>query len=168
MRRLRKKSKRPKRPWDAERIKEEKALMKKYGLRRKREIWKAEAILRSFRQRARELIATRDKQKEKALIGKLSRMGLLPEKAEVEDVLSLNIENILDRRLQTMVFKKGLAKTPLSARQMIVHGHVFVGEKKIFFPSYLVNVEEENKIIVKGIAKETTHEKETGKKEGKK
>jgi small subunit ribosomal protein S4 len=151
MRKLRKKSKKPKHPWDLQRIKEEKTLMKKYGLRRKKEIWKAEAILRNFRQRARELIATRDKEKENVLISKLVKMGLLSKDAQVEDVLGLSIEDVLDRRLQTIVFRSGLAKTLLNARQMIVHGHVFIGNKKIIFPSYFVNADEENKISIKGV-----------------
>lgn len=80
--------------------------MREYGLRRKREIWKAESILREYRRRARELAAKKDKEGEKVLLEKLNRLGLLEKNAELDDVLSLSLEKILDRRLQTIVFKK--------------------------------------------------------------
>ena len=146
MRKLKKKLKRPRKPWDKERIEREAELMKKYGLRRKREIWKAEEILRKFRRRARRLAAEKNKEEEKILIQKLARMGLLNENATLDDVLSLTVENILDRRLQTLVFKKGLAKTPKQARQFITHGHIAVGGRRTVYPSYLVPRDEEDKI----------------------
>lgn len=146
MRKLRKKLKRPRKPWDKERIEREAELMKKYGLRRKREIWKAEEILRKFRRRARRLAAEKNKKEEKILIQKLARIGLLDENATLDDVLSLTVENILDRRLQTLVVEKGLAKTPKQARQFITHGHIVIGGRKTPYPSYLVPKDEENKI----------------------
>jgi len=147
MRRIRKKSQRPKSPWDSVRIMEERELAKEYGLRRKREIRSAEAILRRFRQRARELIAVKDEEKERILIEKLVKLGMLSsEKAELDDVLGLAVRNILDRRLQTIIFKKGLAKTPKQSRQFIAHAQIMIGDTKIPFPSYLVTVEEEGKI----------------------
>jgi len=138
MRKLKKKLKRPKRPWDKERIEEEKELLKKYGLRRKREIWKAKEILRKFRRRARRLIAEKDKEKERILIEKLYNMGLLEKNATLDDVLGLTVENILDRRLQTLVYKLGLAKTPKQARQFIVHGHIAFEGRRCVYPSLLV------------------------------
>jgi small subunit ribosomal protein S4 len=146
MRRLKKKYKRPRRPWDAARIKEEKTVSKEYGLRRKREIWKAQALLRNFRERARERISAEGAKKGTALLSKLQSLGLLPAGAGLDDVLALGVENILERRLQTQVFRKGLAKTPRQARQLIVHGKVRVGARKIIYPSYMVKVEEEDKI----------------------
>ena len=146
MRKLKKQIKRPKRPWDKERIENEKKILKKYGLRRKREIWKAESILREYRRRARELAAKKDKEGEKILIEKLNRLGLLEKNAGLDDVLSLTLENILDRRLQTIVFKKGLANTPKQARQFIVHGHIAVEGKKDMFPSHIIEKNIENKI----------------------
>jgi small subunit ribosomal protein S4 len=146
MRNIRKKYKRPKRPYDSVRIKEEKEILRKYGLRRKKEIWRAENIIRAFRQRARELIATKDKEKEKILIDKLIRMGILPEKSTLDDVLALNLDHILNRRLQTVIFKKGLATTPKEARQMIVHRRITVSGRVAKYPSYLVAREEEGKI----------------------
>lgn len=144
MRRLKNKFKRPRRPWDATRIEEEKLILKTYGLRRKREIYRIRAELRKFRKRARDLIAIKDKDKEKVLIDKLHRLGILEkDKASLDDVLALRIDNLLERRLQTVVLKKGFAKTARMARQMIVHGHVRIGERTVKFPSYIVSTSDE-------------------------
>lgn len=146
MKRQRKKYEKPKKPWDKERIEKEKEILKKFGLRRKKEIWIAEALLRKYRRLARNLAAKRDKEKEQVLIQKLVRLGLLKENSTLDDVLGLTVEDILERRLQTILFKKGLAVTPKQARQFIVHGKVKIGERKILYPSYLVLKEEEDKI----------------------
>lgn len=146
MRKIKKKLKKPRAPWDKERIEKENELMKKFGLRRKREIWKAESILRSFRRRARDLAARRDKEQEKILLDKLHRMGLLEKNASLDDVLSLTVENILERRLQTLVFKKKLANTPKQARQFITHGHIVVNGRKSVYPSFFIPRELEDKI----------------------
>ena len=150
MRNIRRKFARPKAHWDTTRIAEEKALLKDYGLRVKRELWSAEAILRNFRQRARDLIAVENKQEESALLDKLAKLGILKEGGTLDDVLALNVEDILNRRLQTIVFRKGIAKSPMQARQFIVHGHVFIGEKKASFPSHLIPAKEENKVRIHG------------------
>jgi len=143
MRKFRKRFKRPKSPYDMQQIKEGKELQKGYGLRRKKEIWIAQETLRGFRQRARELIAVSDPEKEKVLLEKLAKIGLLEKGAGLDNVLGLSVENLLERRLETIVFKSGLAKTPLQARQAIVHGHVRIGGRRITFPSYIVNAEEQ-------------------------
>ncbi|MBW2979401.1 30S ribosomal protein S4 [Candidatus Woesearchaeota archaeon] len=148
-RRLRKQYEKPPHPWMAARIAEEKELMKEFGLRRKKEIWKAESILRRFRAQAKKLIAARGEQEKKEgelLLRKLIRLGLLHEGAKVEDVLDLNVRDILNRRLQSVVFKKGLALSMKQARQFIVHKHIMVGDKKVNVPSYLVEKNEEDKI----------------------
>ena len=152
MKRLKKKFKRPKRPWDKERIEEEKKLMKEYGLRRKREIWRAREILRKFRRMARRLAAEKDKEKERVLLDKLYRMGLLKKDATLDDVLSLTIEDILERRLQTIVFRKGLAKTPKQARQFIVHGHISFNGRRTVYPGMLVPRGMEDKVDFYGKA----------------
>ncbi|HDH91682.1 MAG TPA: 30S ribosomal protein S4 [Candidatus Aenigmarchaeota archaeon] len=149
MRRFKKKYQKPKKPWEKARIEEEKKLMKEYGLRRKKEIWRAEAILRKYRRMARELNARMDKEKEKILIQKLIRLGILNNGATLDDVLELSVKDILNRRLQTIVYKKGLANTIKQARQLIVHGHVYIKGRKVIWPSYLVPREEEDKIEVK-------------------
>lgn len=146
MRRIKKKYKKPRKPWDKERIEVEKKLMKAYGLRRKREIWKAESILRAFRRRARDLAAKKDKVQEKVLLDKLRKLGLLGKNASLDDVLSLTVEDILERRLQTLVFKRELANTPKHARQLITHGHVAVDGRRTVYPSFLVPKELEKKI----------------------
>lgn len=148
MRRQRKKYKRPIKPWDKERIEKEKEILKKFGLRRKREIWRAEALLRKFRRLARSLIGKKDEKREKILIEKLIRLGILKKGCDLNDVLSLTIEDILKRRLQTIVFEKGLANTIKQARQFIVHGHIKINGRKVVYPSYLVKKEEEDKIQV--------------------
>jgi len=149
MRKLRKKLKRPRRPYDKERIERELQLLKKYGLRRKREIWNVEEILRKFRRRARRIAAEKDEEKKKILMEKLVKMGLLDKKSTLDDVLSLTVEDILDRRLQTIVLKKGLANTPKQARQFITHGHVAVGSRRVVYPGFLIpkNMEKDVKLF---------------------
>lgn len=149
MRRLKKKYEKPKKPWDKERIEKEKELMKKFGLKRKKELWRAEAILRKYRRIARNLVGKRDEEREKILMEKLKKMGILKYGNSIDDVLSLTIEDVLERRLQTIVFRKGLANSIKHARQLITHGHVEVNGRKITYPSYLVPLEEEDKITVK-------------------
>ncbi|MBU5688504.1 MAG: 30S ribosomal protein S4 [Candidatus Aenigmarchaeota archaeon] len=146
MRKIRKTYSKPKRPWDKARIEEEEKIMKKYGLRRKREIWRAAALLRSFRQRARNLAALKNEEEEKKLLERLYRLGLLEKGATLNDVLSLTVEDILERRLQTIVAKKGLANTVKQARQYIVHGHIGIEGRRVKFPSFLVTRELEDKI----------------------
>ncbi len=134
----------PKKPYDRTRLEKEKKIKQDFGLRRKKEIWKAESVLRSFRQRARELQARKDEEKEKALFDKVRKMGL--ECKTLEDVLEVGLENILARRLQTVVHKKGIAHSPKQARQFITHGHILVGGRKVVWPSYIVEQGQEEKI----------------------
>ncbi len=143
MRNIKNKSRRPRMIWNANLIAEDKKILEEFGLRRKREIWRAKSILREFRTRARELTALKDKKKEKELIDKLVQLGMVKENATLDDVLSLSLQTILNRRLQTLVFKKGIAKTQKQARQMIAHGHIEVGGRTVNFPSYLLPVSEE-------------------------
>jgi len=113
---------------------------------KKREIWKAETLIRKYRRLARLVVATKDKKMERGLMEKLEKLGILEKSAGLDDVLGLTVEDILGRRLQTIVFKRGLANTPKEARQMIVHGHVKIGGRKASYPSYLVPKNEESKI----------------------
>ena len=145
---------RPSHPWEAERIKAENELLKKYGLKNKKELWRSQYALRRFRQRARELqarVRTRDTQAEKEreqLLRRLGRLGLLPlEGTTLDDVLTLDVESVLSRRLQTLTFLKGLAFTPRQARQFVVHGHVSVSGRRVTIPGYLVSRTEENTIL---------------------
>jgi len=146
----RKKYETPSHPWEAERIKRERELIYKYGLKNKREVWRAETFLRRIREQARRLLAMpgeeqAEKEKEN-LLKRLFRLGILPANATLDDVLALNVEDVLGRRLQTLVYIHGLARTPKQARQLIVHGHIAIDGRKVRVPSYLVRKEEEEKI----------------------
>jgi len=148
-RRFKKSYARPFKPWDDVRIAEEKKLRKDYGLHNKKEAYKAEAMLRQFKAQAKKLIAARgaqaDKEKQQ-LLTRLLSLGLTTESADLDTVLGLTINNILDRRLQTLVYNKKMARTIAQARQFIVHEHVMVNGKKMTVPSYLVKKDEEGTI----------------------
>jgi small subunit ribosomal protein S4 len=146
MKRQHKKFEAPKRPWDRARIESEKKIEQSYGLRRKKEIYRAESILRNYRRLARELAASKDHEKEKVLIGTMAKLGLLNPSASLDDVLALTVEKLLERRLQTLTYRKGLATTAKQARQMIVHGHVAIEDKRVMWPGMLVPISEEGKI----------------------
>lgn len=150
-RRLKKKYETPAHPWQKERLDAEKELSEEYGLKNKREIWKAASKLRRYTNQAKKLIlATSEQSKieEKRLLEKLHKYNLVKKDAKIDDVLSLNLKNILDRRLQTIVYKNKLANTINQARQLITHGHILVNNQKIDVPSYFVSGEEENKIEI--------------------
>src|SRR5512136_1423795 len=148
----RKKYETPSHPWQEERIKEEGELIKKYGLKNNREVWKAKTKLRNYRSQARELLAkirTGDVQSKKEsdnLLIHLSRLNILPNNSTLDDVLALNTESILSRRLQTLTYLKGLANTPNQARQLISHGHIAIGDRRITVPSYIVIKDQESEI----------------------
>ncbi|MEM3370717.1 MAG: 30S ribosomal protein S4 [Candidatus Woesearchaeota archaeon] len=151
-RRLRKKYKNPIHPWQAERIEAEKALIKNYGLKNKREIRKMEAVLRKFTEQAKKLIVAKNIQAEKEraiMLKKLYEMGFTQNpNPQLDDALALTLDKILDRRLQSIVYRKGFANTPKKARQMITHGHILVGERKISSPGYLVSRVEEELVTI--------------------
>jgi len=142
----------PPHPWKTERITEEKEVTKTYGLKSRREIWKMKSLIRNFRKQARQLSAklrTGDKQAEKereALIKRLEVMGLLSSGANLNDVLTINLETIMNRRLQTLVYHMGIATTSHQARQFITHGHIQISERKVTIPGYLVRKNEETTI----------------------
>jgi len=148
----RKKYDTPSHPWKEDRIKSENELIKKYGLKNKREIWKAETRLRKYRGQARELLAkigTSDAQSKKEsdqLLMHLSRMNILPINSTLDDVLALETDSILSRRLQTLTYLKGLANTPDQARQLISHGHIAIGNRRVTIPSYMITKDEEGEI----------------------
>lgn len=136
----------PPHPWQKERIEEEVGLLKEFGLKNKREIWKVASLLRKYFAQAKKLIAlaTPQAEMEKAkLLKKLSSLGLIGETTKLEDILVITLKGILNRRLQTLIYKKGMAKSVRQARQFIAHRHIVIGNKKITTPSYLVTKEEE-------------------------
>ena len=142
----------PSHPWQEDRIKNENELIKKYGLKNKREVWKAETALRRYRGQTRALLAKissdpQAKKESNQLLVYLTRMNILPPNSNLDDVLALENESILSRRLQTLTYLKGLANTPNHARQLICHGHIAISGRKITVPSYMVTKEEENEIV---------------------
>jgi small subunit ribosomal protein S4 len=139
----------PRFPWRSDVLESELRLLGEYGLRNKRELWRHRTMLSKFRGIARSLLgmsASRRRVLERQLLEKLKRLGILSEDAVLDDVLDLTIESILERRLQTLVFRKGLAKTIHQSRQLITHGHIAIDGRKVFSPSYIVPKNEENKI----------------------
>lgn len=143
---FKKKYARPKKPYDKERIDRERKILNEFGLRRKKEIWRAESIVRDYRRRARGLQAKRNELAEKELITRLNRLGIQCKK--LDDVLQINLDDILSRRLQTLVFKKGMANSMRHSRQLIVHGHIMVDNKKVHWPSHIVEKDSEEKIAM--------------------
>lgn len=149
MKRQRRKYQTPTRPWDKERIEAEKATLKAFGLKSKREIWKSQAMLRKYRRLARELAGRHDETKQTVLMERLMKFGLVTKDATLDTILGLTIDDFLNRRLQTVLQKKGMANTAKQSRQFITHGQVMIDGRKVTYPSYLVPVNEEEKITVK-------------------
>jgi small subunit ribosomal protein S4 len=144
--RFRRKYSTPSHPWNKARIEAERELAQLYGLQNKKEQWRMNSILKRYKDQAKKLIADTTKQGEKEkkqMVEKLVRYGLVTPNAELDDILGIDIKNVMERRLQTLVFRRGLARTPKQARQFIVHRHITIGDKKITSPSYLVSKEEE-------------------------
>lgn len=142
-------------PWEKQRILEENALVKEYAYKNKKELWKTKSKVSRLRDFAKKLVSVSNAQQAKEkdeFIKAVHKKGLVQEKASVEDVLALNVRDMSERRLQTLVFKKGFAKTPKQARQFIVHGHVFVNNKKITSPSTVILKKEEDLIKLKGVS----------------
>ena len=137
------------------RLEKEMQIVIKYGLRNKRELWRFQNILRKYRRVARDLLSKVNlpgregelaRAKANAVIKKLVRLGILKEDATLDDILNLTVEDFLERRLQTLVYRLGLAKTIKQARQLITHGHIAIDGRRVTAPSYIVEKEEESKI----------------------
>jgi len=145
----RKKYETPRFPWRTDTLRRELGLIGQYGLRNKRELWRHETAISKFREIARSLLGMPTEQRtklERQLLQRLNRLGMLSETAVLDEVLDLTIEDMLERRLQTIVFRKGLAKSVQQARQLITHGHVAIGEQRVSSPSYMVLRDEEANI----------------------
>ena len=146
----RKKYATPRFPWRTDTLKEELKLLGQYGLRNKHELWRHETMLSKFRGIARSLIGKPPEERrrmEEELLIRLKKLGVLHETAVLDNVLDLTIEDILERRLQTIVFRKGLAKTIYQTRQLITYGHISIGNQRVTVPSYIVTKEEEDQIV---------------------
>ena len=149
IRRQRKKIVTPGHPYDKVRLERELPLVGEYGLRNKKELWKARTILSTARKQARTLLALDPEvrsQRENELLSRLSRFGLLPKGSDLDSVLSLDVQTVLERRLQTLVHRKGLAATTYQARQFIAHRHIALGDGVVTTPSRLITVNEEEKL----------------------
>jgi small subunit ribosomal protein S4 len=147
--RQKKKYETPRFPWRTEILQEELKLLGQYGLRNKRELWRHKTMLSKFRGIARSLIGKPPEERrkmEEELLNRLKKLGIISETAVLDDVLDLTVEDILERRLQTIVFRKGLAKSIHQARQLITHGHITIGKQRVTVPSYMVTREEEEQI----------------------
>lgn len=145
-RRIRNKYAGPSHPWNKQRIEEESKLAVEYGVKNRTELWRARSQLKDFTDQAKRLIAGRTHQSEREkslLIAKLYRLGLISESSAVDSVLNLSLGNVLERRLQTQIVRKGLARTMKQARQFITHKHIIVGGKIITSPSFLVGRQDE-------------------------
>jgi small subunit ribosomal protein S4 len=145
----RKKFDTPRFPWQTDMLDSELKLLGQYGLRNKREIWRHKTLLSKYRGIGRSLLGMSIEERsllEKQLLDRLQRLGILPEEAALDDVLDMSLEDILERRLQTLVFQKGLAKSIQQARQLITHGHIAIEGRRVSTPSYLVLKDEEPKL----------------------
>ena len=150
VRKQRRKYETPNHPWQAQRIEEERKIIEEYGLTNKKQIWKNASILRNFRKQAREITKLRGEKKDsnsKILIQKLNRLNLVKTGSKLSDILNLQLRDVLERRLQTVVYKKNLSNSIKQARQFILHKKISVNGKIISSPSYLIN--EKDKIEYK-------------------
>jgi small subunit ribosomal protein S4 len=142
---------RPRRIWSTDQLSAELYIMGSYGLRNKRELWAAQTEVARIRNQARALLSLPTEvrsEKEKRLLNFLSRIGLAKEGATLDDILNLKVEDLLARRLQTIVMKKAGVKSPYQARQIVNHGHVSIGDRKVNRPGYIVRAEEEGRIML--------------------
>ena len=136
----------PKRPYDIANLEEELKLVGAYGLRNKRELWRNRTELSAMRRRAREMLSmdpVERAEREGEMIGRLRSLGLVPERATLEDILSLSVQDLMERRLQTFLFRRGMAKSLFQARQLITHGHIAIDGRKVKAPSYKVTLDDE-------------------------
>ena len=147
----RKKYESPRKPWDPALIESELRLIGEYGLKNRKELRSLEALLRKIRTVARSTFALPGSQhieKTGELISRVRRRGLVDEKGTIDDVVRLSLKDFLNRRLQTVVYKRGLARSIHQARQMVVHGHVAVGDRVVRKPSKLLSREEEDAVVL--------------------
>jgi small subunit ribosomal protein S4 len=142
---------RPRQIWTTEQLSSELFLIGSYGLRSKTELWKSQTKVADIRNQARELLALTvevRQAKEIKLLNYLHKFGLVKESSTLDDVLNLKLEDLLERRLQTIIMKKGISKSPQQSRQLVVHGHVSIGDRIINIPGYMVKKEEESQIVL--------------------
>jgi small subunit ribosomal protein S4 len=150
IKKIRKKYQTPMHPWSASRIATERVVVKEYGLTNKKQLWKMVSLLSRLKDRAKLLIAQQGTQADlerDQLVTRMARLGLIKPGASFDEILGLNVNSIMARRLDTLLVRKHLARSAKQARQMIIHRHVSVGGKMVTSPSYLVSVDEESAIV---------------------
>lgn len=139
----RRKHERPGNMWDSQRIASDNALMNEYGLRSMKEIWKVQTEVSKLRKNVRSLLSAKQSGVESDIISRLIKTGVVQSGSGIDALLDLNERKLLDRRLESIVFRKGLAKSMLQARQLITHGFISVNGKRVRVPGYIVKVDEE-------------------------
>ncbi len=148
-RKKRKLYEKPKKLWDEKRIEEEKSLREEFGLKNARELWRMQTILRKIRREARRLLSRKGKnvdERAEKLLKRVKKFLISKQDAGLDDILALTTRDILARRLESIVLKKGFARTVKQARQFIVHGHIAINGKKVTVPSYLTSFDEETQV----------------------
>ncbi len=148
-RRLRNSYKRPKRLWEVDRIKQDKVMKNEFGLKSMNELWAITEHLKKYRREARRMLSLSEDERqedEEKIIAKLVRLGIVKPGSKIEDILALEVRVFLERRLQTLVVRKGLARTMKQARQLITHGFISLKGRKHSVPGSLVNLEDEQSI----------------------
>jgi len=142
----------PNHPFQGERIADEHNLVGQYGLKNKEELWRAQSELRSYRREARQLLGRAQGETDAAVVeseeflARLKKLGILNEDDDLDDILSLDVTDVLERRLQTVVYRKGYANTTKQARQFISHGHIVVDGRRVTEPSTKVAIAEEDAV----------------------
>ncbi len=127
-------------------------LLGEYGLRCKREIWRAQLALAKVRSAARKLLTLDEKDPKRifegdALLRRMVRYGVLnPDEKRLDDVLRLSTQRFLERRLQTKVYKMNYAKSVHHARTLIFQRHIRVGKQLVNQPNFLVRSDSEGHI----------------------
>lgn len=162
-RRLKKRYESPRKVLDADRIGSERKIRFEYGLKNTRELWKTTQALKNARREARRLLSKGavGAEEGRRILAKLARLGIIKQDSKLDDVLTLGVRDFLGRRLQSVVLKRGLAKTAKQSRQLITHGFISVNGRKVSIPSFLVGAAEENSVsYYKGINLEIQPAKE--------
>jgi small subunit ribosomal protein S4 len=145
--RIRKKYITPMHPWQRTRLEEEKILEREYGLKNKKEIWKQASVLKRIIANYKKTGSTEQAKHEKEqVLTKMVGLGIIKKGSSSDEILGLTVKSILERRLQTIVCRKNLARSMKQARQFIVHRHISIGDKVVTSPSYLVTLDDQSKI----------------------
>lgn len=146
--RNRKKFEKPKERWNLARIKADNTLVDEYGLKNMKELWKVQTEISRIRGNVRKLLAggAHYEDVKERLIGRLVKLGIATNSTTLDDLLDLKERSLLDRRLQTVVFKKGMARTVKQARQLTTHGFIAIDGRKVNRPGYLVDAALEGRI----------------------